>query len=354
MNTGRRAVLALFFAVSVRAQMRSAPARVVVPVPATAAAAAAVRAPAASAVLASPAASVSAALPLAAAAAVPATPANDDAPALRSLNAFWHGLRLDGRALFDGSAVQSPDAASAPLDPLSDRLAPWLATDDPQVAAALDRAVALARETRAGRAALAAAEKALGKQGRALPVLVKDLGRNWGEYDYIDENIRLHKKLFAPGAELALAGTLTHELRHVAQHADSLPAGALELEIEAHLQDLAMLDEHGAKPPKRTFARQLHDALRKSPDAFVELIQAAVPGLLFLDGTDLKAVIAQMEEELKDARKRAKRSPRWKAIAARIEKDLASLRSAEGAENYTAFSRRVMKALRQASAAARG
>ena len=124
-----------------------------------------------------------------------------------------------------------------------------------------------------------------------------ELGRNWGEYDYIDGRLRLDRKLFTPGREADLAGTLAHELTHVAQHAQGLLSNALELEIEAHLLDLAMMDELGLKTPPHTFARQAQEALAKSPKAFTDLLQMAVPGSPFLGEQDIVEFVEQVEQD---------------------------------------------------------
>lgn len=294
--------------------------------------------------------------PLAVAAATPSFP---DLPeplhSARSLNNFWDGLRIPELDLdLDAPSVAVPLAGvEDSLDTTPERLAPWLATDDPEVAAALDRAVALARTTRAGRRALDRAEKTLAAEGRTLPILVLDLGRNYGEYDYLAENMRLHKALFKKGREAELAGTIVHELTHVAQHGQGVPSNALEMEIEAHLQDLDMMAELGLKPPKGTFARQALELLAQGPDKFIQLIQAAVPGSIFLGESSLEDAIDQLEDDLAEQRKRSKRSKTAAALIPVIERDIARLRSAEGAASYAAFSKRVLALLKRRAAEAR-
>src|SRR6185312_9630696 len=207
----------------------------------------------------------------------------------------------------------------------------------------------LARSTRAGRKAFAAAEQAL--DGAQLPADVPDLGRNWGELDYLDGRLRLDKKLFAPGRDADLAGTLAHELMHVAQHAHGLPSNALELEIEAHLLDLAMMDELGLKTPPHTFARQAQEALAKSPKAFIELLKLAVPDSPFLGEQSLEEIVAQLEQELAGlSRKKKERSVK---LAAVVAQDIKSLRSKKGRTAYQEFSKRVLAELTRRSAASR-
>lgn len=290
-------------------------------------------------------------LPAPSISAVSAVSAAEPFSSPRTLNAFWDGLRVP--------SLETPEPPSAPLPgitvsrlpvPSPARAAPWLSTPDPRVAAALDRAVILARTTRAGRRALAAAESALSSQGRPLPVLTLDLGRNYGEYDYLARSMRLHSSLFKPGREADLAGTLVHELTHVAQHAAGMPSNALELEIEAHLQDLDMMSQLGLSPRKGTFARQALDLLAQGPAKFIELLQAAVPGSVFLGDSSLDDVLDQFEDDLSS--QRARRSKLAAALVPVIERDLARLRTAEGASAYRAFSRRVLALLKRRAAAA--
>ena len=213
--------------------------------------------------------------------------------------------------------------------------------------------MAIARSTRAGRRALDAAERTLAAEGRALPVLVLDLGRNHGEYDYLQKNMRLHSALFRKGREAELAGTIVHELTHVVQHGQGVPSNALEMEIEAHLQDLEMLAELGVTPRKGTFARQSLELLAQGPDKFIELLQAAVPGSPFLGESSLAEIEEQLEEDLAAQRRLAKRSKTAAGLVAVIERDLARIRSAEGASAYRAFSKRVLALLHRRAAEAK-
>lgn len=272
----------------------------------------------------------------------------------RTLNNFWDGLPVTSLDLDEPSSVAVPLAGIAEDGIGEDeRLAPWLETDDPRVAAALDRAVALARATRAGRRALDEAERVLAEQGRALPVRVLALGRNYGEYDYVEKNMRLHKALFQKGREADLAGTLVHELTHVAQHALGVPSNALEMELEAHLQDLDMMSELGLKPPPNTFARQAFDALARGPAEFIALIQAAVPGTVFLGDSSFEDIDEQLEADLEAHAGRAGRSKSSAGLVQAIERDLDLLRTPEGRASYKAFSRRVLALLRRRASEAR-
>ncbi|UPT73243.1 MAG: hypothetical protein M0D55_15335 [Elusimicrobiota bacterium] len=236
-----------------------------------------------------------------------------------------------------------------PLDPAPS--APWLALADPRHQAALERALDVARATRAGRKALDEAERLLASRKMDLPVLVESLGRNFGEYDYVAGRMHLHERLFRPGRETDLAGTLVHELTHVVQHGQGVPSNALEMEIEAHLQDLDMLAELGLEPPENTFARQSWEALKKGPKPFIALIQAAVPGTVFLGEQDFDEIEEQLEEDLDDqARRKGKAAA---DLARAIERDIDLVRTPSGRASYKAFSKRVLALLKRRAAEAR-
>ncbi len=295
-------------------------------------------------------------IPTPAAAVAAATPSFPDLPssphAARSLNSFWDGLALSLPA-FDGPSAALPLAGVTVERLDGGRLAPWLKTGNAETAAALDRAVALARATRAGRRALDEAERVLTEQGRSLPVRVLALGRNYGEYDYVAKDMRLHKDLFLKGREADLAGTLVHELTHVAQHALGIPSNALEMELEAHLRDLDMMRELGLKPPPNTFARQAFDALAQGPKQFIEMIRRAVSGTVFLGDSSFDDIDEQLEDDLETHSGRARRSKLSAGLVGAIERDLDRLRTPEGRASYRAFSRRVLALVRRRSAAAR-
>jgi hypothetical protein len=245
-------------------------------------------------------------------------------------------------ALFDGEAGRDEQPVSA-----SD-LSTWLSISDAKTAEALDAAAELANQTKIGRRILWEAAKLL--QSSPLPVDVLDLGKNHGEYDYLDTRLRLHQKLLRPENRAILAATMIHELRHVTQHALGIPAESLEMEIEAHLDDLACMAELGVTPPEKTFARQSWEALKKGPEAFAELLAVALPGRPRLTSSTYARIEEELEEQLEDARRG--KSARKKKLAAAIERDLDLIRSKEGRAAYRAFSRRVEARLRRDAAAA--
>jgi hypothetical protein len=238
---------------------------------------------------------------------------------------------------YDGSGERGDEPVSA------SELSTWLDIGDGACAQALDQAAELANQTKVGRRILWEAAKLL--QDARLPVDVLDLGRNHGEYDYLEKRLRLHRKLLKPENRAQLAATLIHELRHVLQHAEGVPAEALEMEIEAHLDDLAFMRELGVEPPPKTYARQSAEALKKGAEEFVTLLEAALGERPRLASMTWEKIEAELLAQLKIA-KRGK-SERKKKLVAAIERDLELVRSAEGRAAYRAFSKRVEARLRR-------
>jgi hypothetical protein len=238
---------------------------------------------------------------------------------------------------FDGAGERSEEPVS-PLQPSS-----WLDVEDIRVAHILDEAAEIAGQTKVGRRVMQEAAKLLG--GAPLPVDVLDLGRNHGEYDYLDRRLRLNRKLLRPEARAQLAATLVHELRHVIQHTQGVPAEAIEMEIEAHLDDLALMRELGVEPPPKTFARQLARALEVGPERFVEILGWALPERPRLATMSYEKIEEDLLLQLKHAKRG--RSERKKKLVLAIERDLALIRSPEGRASYQAFARRVEARLRR-------
>lgn len=245
---------------------------------------------------------------------------------------------------FDGAQERSDEPVS-PLQPSS-----WLDVEDIRVAHALDLAAEIAGQTKVGRRVMQEAAKLLGDA--PLPVDVLDLGKNHGEYDYLDRRLRVNRKLLRPEARAQLAATLVHELRHVIQHTQGVPAEAIEMEIEAHLDDLAMMRELGVEPPPKTFARQLADALKEGPERFVEILGWALPERPRLATMTYESIEEALLIQLKHAKRG--RSERKKKLALAIERDLELIRSTAGRASYQAFARRVEARLKREAAITKG
>ena len=213
-----------------------------------------------------------------------------------SLNYFWDGLAFG--QVYEVPATPVP-LSFDPQSALSEsaRPVPWLSVRDPSLARALDAAVEWSRH---GPGALHLQRRPGGRRdpgrgpGRGGP----QPSKNYGEPTTSTAACACTAPCSSPAARArwpALWSTnsfMSFSTRRPAFY-------ALELELEAHLQDLEMLAELGLTPPPDTFARQAMDALATSP-AFVELIQAAAwqP----LSGEDLSTKSSTSWAGLKSAR----------------------------------------------------
>ncbi|MBI5203047.1 MAG: hypothetical protein HY925_15755 [Elusimicrobia bacterium] len=104
----------------------------------------------------------------------------------------------------------------------------------------LARAVEAARASPTAASILDRVEALAERRGRPVQVRIRDLGNNWGEYDYIEDRLDIHSR-FREEPALA-APTLAHELLHILQHEEDVPADALELELEAHILTLRIME----------------------------------------------------------------------------------------------------------------
>ncbi|TBR26060.1 hypothetical protein EPO15_00985 [bacterium] len=201
-------------------------------------------------------------------------------------------------------------------------------------AALLDAAMAEARKSAAGRRILKRAEKALA--GKPLPLQVRDLGNNLGEYDYIAGVLRLDRAHLAADPKQA-AATLVHELVHVLQHREGIPAEALEMELEAHIVSMTVSKELGI--PLGGFEAAAKKALAQGPKAYADWMAGQLPGKVRLLDSDLATVEEQLEMEVDDLENASRVS------AERLDwarSDLALLKSRKGRAAYRAFAARVL------------
>lgn len=213
--------------------------------------------------------------------------------------------------------------------------APLLTIRRASDAALLGAAMAEARRSPTGRRILARAERALG--GRPLPVQVRDLGRNLGEYDYGAGVLRLDRSHLASDPKQA-AATLVHELVHVLQHREGIPAEALEMELEAHIVSMTVSKELGI--PLNGFEAAAAKALAKGPKAYADWMAGQLPGKVRLLDSDLASVTEQLEWEVDDLENASRVS------AERLDwarSDLALLKSRKGRAAYRAFAARVLR-----------
>lgn len=216
--------------------------------------------------------------------------------------------------------------------------APILAIRRASDAALLDAALAEARRSKTGRRVLARAEKAMG--GRPLPLQVRDLRGNLGEYDYMAGVLRLDRAHLENDPKQA-AATLVHELVHVLQHREGVPAEALEMELEAHLVSMAVSGELGI--PLNGFEAAAAKALAKGPKAYADWMAGQLPGKVRLLDSTMARAAEHLEAEVDDI----ENAPR--ISAERLEwarRDLALLRSRKGRAAYRALADRVLKLIK--------
>lgn len=221
-------------------------------------------------------------------------------------------------ALFDGAEA---------ADPLIGPLAP----SAPIVADRAGEALALARSTKIGRRVLARADKLLSK-GRPIPMGPGGARNDNGAYDYMRRRLILNRATLS-GDPRELAATLVHELRHILQHAEGVPAEALEMEIEAHFDSLEVLRELGVEPAD--FAAAFAEKAAQGREALYRWMEGQMPGKLVLRGASLDDLQEALETEIEEQDEKSTRISRGRAAAA--QRDLILVRSAAG--------RRAMRAL---------
>ena len=237
--------------------------------------------------------------------------------------------------IFEGgrAAEASADAPSFSF------LAPASRADAPRIAAV----VAQARRSKTGRRVLDRAERLLSR--KPLRVEVHNLKGDYGAYDYAQNVLNLDRSNLSDTG--MSAATLVHELLHVLQHQMGVPAEALKMELEAHLITFDVLRELGVPVPKGGFSEAALAALSKGPRAYADWMAGQLPGKTRLAHSTLADVESRLEsevEELEDALDSAAPS-RHATLMTRLawaQRDLALVRSKEGAAAYRAFTRRVL------------
>lgn len=252
-------------------------------------------------------------------------------------------------AFWQGAAPRGGDAVAAPAE-LPPYLAVSRAADREFIAATAQAASA----SPAGRAVLKRMERLAESRGRPVKVVVRDLKGNWGQYDYVRDVLEIHSR-FRDDPLLA-APTLVHELLHILQHAEGVPAESLEMELEAHLVTVEVMDELGIEAGSDTFSAAARRELARSPEAYVEWLKGQLPGKLLLIGSDFETLEEEMEAEVDELRDKLERKPGARARE-RLDwalHDLNAVTSKEGRRRYRAFAERVAAGMRRAHARLRG
>ena len=194
-----------------------------------------------------------------------------------------------------------------------------------------------------------------------MPVEFRSMGRDLAEFDYIHGVILISRKVRREDLGNA-AATLVHELLHVLQHAQGIPAEALEMELEAHVLTLDVMRELGVPLEQDRFSKEAHRRLLKSPEEFIGWLHGQLPSKIRLlkssvedCETDLEDQAEYAEERidaLRDKLEAAPADPRLKARLAEaeglrdwIQSDRDLLAGPEGRQRYRNFARRVMAVL---------
>lgn len=239
-------------------------------------------------------------------------------------------------ALWDGAVGRGAGLGSAPQLPACLRVAK--AKDREFIA----EAVQAARESPIARDILDRVEALVDKRGRPVRVVVGDLKNDWGHYDYVKDVLAINSRLRDDPA--VAAPTLAHELLHILQHAEGVPAEALELELEAHIVTLRVMEELGIESDGGGFSVEAARRLAIGPEEFIAWMKTQLPGKLLLIGSDFESLKSDLEDEvgeleLKDG-KRSRGRLDWALH------DLELVRSPAGRKRYRAFADRVHALIR--------
>ncbi len=245
-------------------------------------------------------------------------------------------------ALFDSRAARSGAVETASVV--------GLAPENAHAAGRVEAVVDTLRGSAAGRRILAKATRILA--GRPLPIEVRDLGKNLGEYDYIAGVLRIDRKVMS-GDPRDAAATLAHELVHIIQHQEGVPAEALELELEAHILTFDVMRELGLDPRSNSFSKGALDALQKGPRAYVDWMAGQLAGKPHLVYGSLSDVSERFSSDVEDLAEKAEEATgkREQALSARLwwaQRDLDLVRSKKGKAAYRAMAARVLRLMRAA------
>ncbi len=235
-----------------------------------------------------------------------------------------------------------------------------------------------AARSRTGRRVLRQVARLVAARKRPVVVAVDKIS-NSGEFNYDWDLVSLdtsHRK-----SQVSAAVTLVHELVHVVQRAAGLPTDALELEIEAYMADFQAAVELGDRVRRGSFEYRARAALERGVWDFVAWLGKEYKDNIPLAGSSLKGYIGRLTEMGEKARRRLaghekrlagqtrvlerlqasgvaqerveafkldvlrpleRRIDLARRYAAWVERDLALLKSPEGARRFRNFSRRVM------------
>ena len=231
--------------------------------------------------------------------------------------------------------------------------------------ARLKEVIALARRTPTGREVVRKIKK-LSSQAGNFPVVFSSLGRNLGQYNYAYQTLELDRKFLHEDIRLSVS-TLIHEMTHILQHSQNVPAESLEMELEAYLVHIKTLRE--LKMPVKDwepFSQQAFKLIKSDPQKYIDWMAEQHPGKFLLKNGNAEELAEFQEQELErqdklinNLNQKIEESPqntalrkkkkRAKIILSWIERDIALLRSRKGVARYRQFSKRVHSLLRRLS-----
>lgn len=302
-------------------------------------------------------------------------PASDETPEFQSAKSA---------ARFDGSVPSEAEAPSVSVPVPA--LGSGLRMAQPDHDSWLASVGGLLAQTRTGRRVLRDIDALAASRGRPVLLDIKAIGNN-GEFRY-DSDILVMDVGHLKRDPYQSAPILAHELQHVLQRAQELPADALELEIESYTVESRVWSELGVEPDAGTFARSARAKLMKGPAVFAKWLGDEYKNNIPLYGSNVDAYVARLEKKLKSSKALEAKTLRKKAAVERViatmrengqseesiaayrredleplerslrdnafsrawlERDLLLLSTPEGRERFRAYSRGVMRRARALS-----
>ncbi len=229
----------------------------------------------------------------------------------------------------------------------------------------LKKVLSLAQTIPTGRKTLRKMDE-LARQKGSYPVTLSSLGKNLGQYDYATGTLQLNHQFLHEDLRLSVS-ILIHEMTHILQHSQEIPAESLEMEFEAYALHMKALKELKMPVEKwDPFSREAFKLLKRNPREYADWMAEQHPGKFFLAKNNAGEIVDFQEEELdrKDQqiehlRDQIKASPKNSALKKKmrraqvishwIERDIALLRSPKALARYRHFSKRVHLLLKRIS-----
>ncbi|MDE2141823.1 MAG: hypothetical protein KGJ84_05370 [Elusimicrobia bacterium] len=250
---------------------------------------------------------------------VPVQPA--EAPAAEN-DAAKSGAQFDGGQAAGPAPVETPAAAAKAPMGSGLRMArveheEWL-----------NSVVGLLKTSRTGRRVLRDIDAMAAQRGVPVMMDVAAIGNN-GEFRY-DSDLLVMDAGHLKRDPYQSAPILAHELQHVLQRAQNIPADALELEIESYTVESRVWNELGVEPAAGSFARDARARLAKDPEKFFTWLGQQYKNNIVLHGEKMDAYVAELQKKLKANEKTEAKTRRKRAA---VERVLASMKKNGMAES---------------------